>query len=106
MLPEISPKALDEELKGDHPPQVIDVREPNEFAYCRIAGAELKPLGGIMAWMAELDPQADIVLMCHSGFRSGQAVMFLRRQGFTRVRNLAGGIDAWAEDVDPTVPRY
>jgi len=106
MLPEITPRELADALKGDNPPLVIDVREPHEFAFCRLGEAQLKPLGQIRAWARDLDPEADIVLMCHSGFRSGQGTMFLRQQGFKRVRNLRGGIDAWSVTVDPTVPRY
>jgi rhodanese-related sulfurtransferase len=106
MLPEISARELAELQIGEDPPQIIDVREPNEFAFCRLEGAELKPLGQIHAWAAELDPEADLVLMCHTGFRSGQAVMFLRQMGFKRARNLRGGIDAWSAQVDPMVPRY
>jgi rhodanese-related sulfurtransferase len=86
--------------------RLIDVREPAEYDTCRIAGAELKPLGQIMQWMQELDPAEEIVLHCHHGMRSEQASAFLARQGFTNVKNMLGGIDAWSLRVDPTVPRY
>ncbi len=106
MVPEITPRELASELAGEAPPRIVDVREAHEFDHCRLPSAELMPLGQIRSWAANLDPEADIVLMCHSGFRSGQAVMFLRSQGFKRVRNLRGGIDAWSVQVDPSVPRY
>jgi rhodanese-related sulfurtransferase len=106
MLPEITARDLAAELQSSQPPRLIDVREANEHAFCRLLAAELKPLGQIRTWAAELDPEDNLVLLCHSGFRSAQAVMFLRSQGFKRVRNLRGGIDAWSVQVDPTVPRY
>ncbi len=106
MVPEINPKELAEKLKGPNPPLVIDVREPNEHRFCRIEGAQLKSLGDIMDWAQELDKEAEIVLQCHSGMRSGQATAYLRSLGFQHVANLRGGIDAWSVMVDPDVPRY
>lgn len=106
MLPEISPRELSEKLKAPNPPLLVDVRQPNEFQYCRIEGAMLKPLPQIGQWSAELDPEQEIVLQCHTGVRSAQAVMFLRQRGFKRVVNLRGGIEAWSLQVDPSVPRY
>jgi len=87
--------------------RLIDVREPGEYRVAQIEGAELKPLGQIMQWMGELtDKDEDIVLHCHHGMRSEQACSFLSRQGFTRLSNMAGGIDAWSARIDSTVPRY
>ncbi len=86
--------------------RLIDVREPVEYNICRIEGAELKPLGQIWQWYQELDRQEEIILHCHHGMRSEQACHFLARQGFTNVKNLAGGIDAWSLSIDPSVPRY
>ena len=106
MISEINAPELAQRLAGPNPPVVIDVREPDEFAYCHIDGTQLKPLGGIRQWSAELDREAEYVLLCHSGFRSGQAAGFLQGLGFKRVSNLRGGIDAWSALVDPTVPRY
>lgn len=106
MVPEISVRELAEKLQSAAPPLVIDVREPHEYAYCRIEGAVLKPLGQIAAWAQTLDPQADIVLQCHIGERSWQAAFYLQRLGFTNVANLTGGIEAWSIHVDPNVPRY
>jgi rhodanese-related sulfurtransferase len=76
--------------------RLIDVREPSEYYIANIPGAELKPLGQIMQW----------VLHCHHGMRSDRACQFLAAQGFTKLKNLTGGIDDWSLRVDPAVPRY
>jgi rhodanese-related sulfurtransferase len=106
MVPEITPVELAEQLRSPAPPLLIDVREPFEYDYCRIEGAQLKPMGGIMTWLNELDKEAAIVFQCHTGVRSMQVAQYLQRLGFKRVFNLRGGIDAWSVQVDPTVPRY
>lgn len=87
-------------------PALIDVREPWEFAIAHIDGAQLLPLDQIEAWAQTLDKTADYVVMCHHGGRSAMACQVLQGLGFTNVRNLDGGIDAWAYAVDPTTPRY
>jgi adenylyltransferase/sulfurtransferase len=87
--------------------RLIDVREPSEYHLAKIPGAELKPLGQIMLWAQQLpDKDEEIVLHCHHGMRSQRACEFLARQGFTRLHNLAGGIDEWSLRIDPSVPRY
>jgi rhodanese-related sulfurtransferase len=87
--------------------RLIDVREPSEFHAARIEGAELKPLGQIMGWAAELpDKNEAIILHCHHGMRSDRACQFLAAQGFSNVHNLLGGIDEWSLKIDPSVPRY
>jgi len=106
MVPEISPRELAEQLKSDTPPLLIDVREPSEYDYCRIEGAQLKPMGDLMTWINELDKEAAIVCQCHTGVRSLQVARYLQRLGFKKVFNLRGGIDAWSVQVDPNVPRY
>ncbi len=106
MPPEITVAELAEKLKSAGPPLLIDVRQANEFAYCRIPGAELRPLGEIQSWSRDLDPEAEIVLQCHTGMRSAQAAIYLSRLGFKHVYNLEGGIDAWAEEIDPNMARY
>lgn len=106
MVADITPQQLAEKLRGSSPPLVIDVREPYEHAFCRIEGAQLRPLGQIRAWARTLDPEAEIVLCCHVGERSAMATAYLQNLGFTRALNLAGGIDAWATDVEPGMPRY
>ena len=85
---------------------LLDVRNPPEWEIGRIEGAKLIPLGELQDRLGELDPAATIVAQCHRGGRSAQAVRFLRQMGFSRAINLAGGIDAWSEEVDPSVPRY
>ena len=106
MLPEITVRELETKLKSPNPPIIIDVRDADEFAFCRIEGAQHKPLMLIATWAKELDPEAEIVLQCHVGGRSAQATMYLQRLGFKHVYNLRGGIDAWALQVDPDVERY
>ncbi|HXU34562.1 MAG TPA: molybdopterin-synthase adenylyltransferase MoeB [Thermoanaerobaculia bacterium] len=85
---------------------VLDVRTPQEYQIARIEGAVLIPLQELPDRLNELDTAAMIVAQCHGGVRSAQAVHFLRQHGFAKTRNLAGGIDAWSVEVDPTVPRY
>src|SRR5688572_12274028 len=106
MVPEITVVELSEKLQGSQPPLLIDVREPDEYEFSRIEGAQLKPLGEIMEWAKELDPEAEIVCQCHTGRRSAQAAYYLQSLGFKRVFNLKGGIDAWSLQIDPDVPRY
>lgn len=84
---------------------VLDVREPHEYEIARIASV-LIPLQQLPNRFEELDKTKEIVTLCHHGFRSAHAAAFLRSQGFQRVRNLAGGIDAWSARIDPTIPRY
>jgi rhodanese-related sulfurtransferase len=85
---------------------LVDVRPPEEVAVCRIEGSELIPLTDLPARMNELDPDEEIVVHCKMGGRSAQAAAFLRAQGFRNVRNLAGGILAWIDKVDPTMKKY
>jgi rhodanese-related sulfurtransferase len=72
----------------------------------RIEGAQLLPLSVFDEWAAGLDPDAEIVFICHHGIRSAQVCAYLARQGFGRLNNLAGGIERWSQEVDPNVPRY
>ena len=85
---------------------LIDVRNPIEWEICRIEGAKLIPMGEIQNRLGELNPEDIIVAHCHHGSRSAQVVSFLRHKGFSRAINLAGGIEAWSLEVDPSVPRY
>jgi rhodanese-related sulfurtransferase len=87
-------------------PLLVDVREPQEWNICKLPGAQLVPLRTLPARLQDLPRDRDIVLYCHSGARSASAAGFLRQNGFTRVFNLRGGIDAWASQVDPQTPRY
>jgi molybdopterin/thiamine biosynthesis adenylyltransferase/rhodanese-related sulfurtransferase len=85
---------------------LIDVREPHEYQIAKIPHARLIPLGDLPKHVGELDPQANYVMHCKSGVRSGKATDFLRQQGFQQVRNMKGGILAWSDKVDPSVPKY
>jgi len=91
---------------GRGKPLLLDVREPWEFQTCRIENARLVPLRELPARLGELDAQTETVVICHHGARSMQAAMFLAGQGFARVHNLSGGVDAWARSVDPSMPVY
>jgi molybdopterin/thiamine biosynthesis adenylyltransferase/rhodanese-related sulfurtransferase len=85
---------------------LLDVRTPQEWQIARIEGAKLIPLQDLPDRLGELDSAANLVVFCHHGPRSTQAVRFLRQIGFARARNLAGGIEAWSRDIDRSVPRY
>ncbi len=87
-------------------PRIIDVREPHEFDICRLPDATLIPLKELMTHVHELDRAGDIVVHCRSGARSAKAVKLLREAGFERVRNLKGGILAWADEIDRSMPKY
>lgn len=95
---------LDDPARPD--PVLLDVREPWEFQTCHLPGARLVPMRELPSCLGELDPAADVVAVCHHGARSLQVAHFLVRQGFARVHNLAGGVDAWARTIDPGMPTY
>lgn len=85
---------------------VLDVREPWELEICRLPGAHAIPMRQVPARLSEIDRAATVVCLCHHGGRSQQVAAFLAANGFGSVMNLAGGIDAWSREVDPTVPTY
>jgi len=85
---------------------LIDVREPHEYQICNIPAAKLIPLGEVGKRLGELDPEADIVIHCKSGMRSARACGILKAAGFKHVRNMKGGILAWSDQVDSSVPKY
>jgi rhodanese-related sulfurtransferase len=85
---------------------LIDVRDPHEYEICRIEGSKLIPLGEIQNRVNEFNLTDDYILHCHTGVRSARAVSLLRQLGFKKVKNLKGGIDAWANEVDTSIPRY
>ena len=103
---EITPLELKALLGGEGEPIVLDVRNPEEIAICRIAGSTVIPLPELTNRLWELDPAASIVVHCKSGLRSGKAIGIMQAAGFTRLRNLTGGILAWIKDVDPSLPAY
>jgi len=102
----ITPAELDARMRRDEAVTLIDVREPPEYELARIEGARLLPLSRFEEWAGTLEKDAEIVFMCHHGIRSAQVCAFLARQGFTKLRNLAGGIDRWSHEVDASVPSY
>jgi molybdopterin/thiamine biosynthesis adenylyltransferase/rhodanese-related sulfurtransferase len=104
-VPEITPEELKRRLDANEDVFVLDVREPHEYQICNINGY-LIPLGDLPKRVHELDSSREIVAHCRSGVRSAKAVNFLRQAGFTKVKNLAGGILAWADRVDPRMPKY
>jgi sulfur-carrier protein adenylyltransferase/sulfurtransferase len=106
-VPEITPRQL-KDMMGDHqrPFVLIDVREPHEYDICRIPGSRLIPLGDVPRRMHELNSADEIVVHCRSGARSARAVELLMKSGFRKIHNLKGGILAWADEVDPSVPKY
>lgn len=87
-------------------PGVLDVRDPWEHAIALIPGSVTLPLSRLAASLDELDRTREWVVVCHHGMRSYQAALFLERSGFPQVANLAGGIDAWAREVEPSMARY
>lgn len=87
-------------------PLLLDVREPWEFELCRLEGARSLPMQQVPQQVKDLAADADIVVICHHGARSAQVVRFMMRNGFEKVRNLEGGINAWAQQIDPAMPRY
>jgi len=104
---EITPKEA--ESRWGAPPTgltLLDVREPWEVATAHVEGSIHMPMEQVPSRLAELDPNAAVVVMCHGGMRSLQVAQYLAGQGFADVYNLSGGIDAWSQDVDSTVPRY
>lgn len=103
---EIDVRALQQKLASGAPLILLDVREPFECEVAQIDGAKLIPLGQLPARLPELDQEKEIFVFCHSGVRSAQATEFLRSAGFAKATNVAGGIDAWSEEIDPNVPRY
>jgi rhodanese-related sulfurtransferase len=106
MLTQITPPELDEQLRAGRAFVLLDVREPEEVAIAGLRGAVHIPMGDVPARLQELDPDAEIVVVCHHGIRSASVAGFLAQRGFACVLNLAGGIDAWSRTVDPSVPRY
>ena len=105
VVPEISPRELKARLDRGDDLFILDVREPHEFQICNLGG-HLIPLGELSRRVNELDSSREIVAHCRSGKRSAEAVEFLRSAGFRKVLNLKGGILAWSDEVDASVPKY
>jgi sulfur-carrier protein adenylyltransferase/sulfurtransferase len=104
-VPEITARELKARLDRGDDLYILDVREPHEYQICNLGG-HLIPLGDLSKRASELDSSREIVAHCRSGKRSAEAVEFLQRAGFRKVLNLKGGILAWSDEVDPSVPKY
>ncbi len=103
---QIGSEELQRRLEAGEMIQLLDVREVWEHEVARLEGATLIPLGELPKRVGELDPEKPLVVYCHHGMRSYQAVVWLREQGFPLAQNLAGGIDRWSQVIDPMVVRY
>jgi len=103
---DISATELAQKLSNGERLRLIDVREPHELEISQIPGAQLIPLGQLAARLSELDSAEEIVLFCKAGTRSARALEVLLSAGFRKVKNLKGGINAWAREVDPSLPVY
>jgi len=103
---DIDPVEVKAKIDRGDPFVLIDVREPHEYQICRIPNAKLIPLGDLPKRVNELNSADEIVAHCKSGMRSAKAVEFLKQAGFRKVRNMKGGILAWSDKVDPSVPKY
>jgi molybdopterin/thiamine biosynthesis adenylyltransferase/rhodanese-related sulfurtransferase/molybdopterin converting factor small subunit len=104
-VPEIAPRELKARQDRGDDLYILDVREPHEFQICNLGG-HLIPLGELARRVHELDSSQEIIAHCRSGKRSAEAVDFLRKAGFRKILNLKGGILAWSDEVDPSVPKY
>lgn len=105
-MDEITPRELRARLDAREPVVLLDVRDPWEIALCRLENAVHIPMEELEVRVDELDPAQETVVYCHHGIRSAAVAAYLRSLGFARVRNLAGGLDAWARQVDPAMARY
>lgn len=103
---EISPQELKKKLDTDASVLLLDVREPSEHALVHLEGARLIPLNTLPNHIDSLPADQEIVVYCHHGTRSRYATAYLHQNGFRDAKNLAGGIDQWAAEIDPTLRRY
>lgn len=104
---EITVDQLKQQLASDHPPLLLDVREPWEYATAHIPNSTLIPINEVPGRaFHELDEDQSIAVLCHHGARSLSVANWLRQQGFSKAQSVAGGIDHWSRAIDPTVPRY
>jgi sulfur-carrier protein adenylyltransferase/sulfurtransferase len=103
---DVTPRELKASIDAGRKPVLLDVREPFEYALCHLESSTLIPVDQLSHRLKELGLNDEIVVYCHVGIRSAGAVSLLRKNGFTNVKNLTGGIDAWAVQVDPKMPRY
>jgi rhodanese-related sulfurtransferase len=105
-VPELAPLQVKRRLDAGEPLRLLDVREPWECSIAGLPGSINIPMGEIPARWQELDADSQIVVVCKAGSRSRRVAQFLSAQGFGRVANLSGGIDAWTRDIDPSLASY
>lgn len=105
-ITQLSAQQLQQRLQNNEELVLLDVREANEFAYASIAGSMHVPLRDVPGQLNHLNPEQDIVVICHHGMRSQHACLFLEQYGYQQLFNLHGGIDAWSLYCDSTVSRY
>lgn len=105
-MKQLSASELKIRIQQPEPPFLLDVRESHEFRHASIANSVLIPLNQLPQRLAELNPQQEIVVICHHGMRSQQAANYLEQSGFQAIANLKGGIDAWSLECDSSVARY
>lgn len=103
---DLTPLEIIQEMEKRKDMMMLDVREAVEVQICHIENAKHIPMGEIPSKIEELPRDKDLVVFCHMGVRSKQVMNYLRRNGFSRVYNLKGGIDRWSVEVDPKVQRY
>lgn len=104
-IPQITVKELKRRIDAGENVYILDVREPWEYVIAHIGG-RLIPQDEVPQRLAEIDRNREVIVHCHSGIRSQQIAELLKRSGYPRVANLAGGINAWSEEIDPKVPKY
>lgn len=106
-MEQITATELKQKMDNGEDFQLIDVRQPDEYAFAKIEGAKLIPLGEIMQRMGEIDPTKEVIMQCKSGGRSARAIEAMERAGYKgNLKNLKGGITAWSNEVDPSIPKY
>lgn len=103
---EIEPRKVKEKLDRGDAFLLVDCREPHEHAICRIEGAHLVPRGSMAQNLALFESAEEVVVYCHHGRRSLEVTAWLRAQGVDNARSMAGGIERWSREIDPSVPRY
>lgn len=107
MIEEISASDAKKAMDADSDIQLIDVRQPDEYAFAKIEGSKLIPLGEVVRRMNELDPEREAIIHCKMGGRSAKAIEMLQAAGYQgKLKNMKGGITAWSNEVDPKVPKY
>ncbi|MEK7867621.1 MAG: rhodanese-like domain-containing protein [Planctomycetota bacterium] len=102
----VEPKELAEQLKSPNPPRLLDIRTPDEFGIAKLPGGRLVDQALFHEMMSTWAKDTPIVCYCHVGERSMEAASYLIGHGFTNVKSLVGGIDAWSEQIDPSIPQY